>query len=46
MLDELDEDKYKQMPLTSYMLITTVYEKYIEPSNQDLVAYCLDDTKG
>jgi hypothetical protein len=31
MLDELDSDKYKYMPLTSHILVTVVYEKYIEP---------------
>jgi hypothetical protein len=30
MLDELDADKYKYMPLTSCILITVVYEKYID----------------
>jgi hypothetical protein len=34
------------MTLTSCILITVVYEKYIEPPDQDLMAYCLDDTKG
>jgi hypothetical protein len=34
------------MPLTSCILITVVYEKYIKPPDRDLMAYCLDDTKG
>jgi hypothetical protein len=34
------------MPLTSCILITAVYEKYIELPNRDLMAYGLDDTKG
>jgi hypothetical protein len=46
MLDELDEDKYKYMPLTSCILITSIYEKYIELLDRDLMAYCLGDTKG
>jgi hypothetical protein len=34
------------MTLTSCILITVVYEKCIEPPDRDLMAYCLDDTKG
>jgi hypothetical protein len=30
MLDELDEDRYIYMPLASHILITTIYEKYID----------------
>jgi hypothetical protein len=34
------------MPLTSCILITDVYEMYIEPLDWDLMAYCLDGTEG